>query len=378
MRKTIGTKIRELRRRDNVTQEKLAEALNVSFQSVSRWENDMTYPDISLIPVIARYFQVTTDELFDLANEEVQKSKALYEEEYHRLLKDGALEKCRELMAEARKEFPRDYRMMMNLAEVMALYEEGTKTRQAEYANKKFAGQIAALCQAVLEDCREEEERCRAVKLLCEYYVRTGNRAEALQLITGVADMDHCKELLLAKVLTGEEKIKQLQANVLKAINYAATTLTAMAFRKEMGLAEKLTPDEKIQYVETANRLYQTLLTDGNYQYYHRIFAWNYRRLAELYALTGEADHAFSYLLLAEEEAAKYDELQQYEYTAPFVNRLTYVAEEYTKGWSGSEQAMLLYRLRELTGYFKGHEGFRCLIERLEQATAQEAAVTLN
>ena len=98
MRKTIGVKIRELRRRDNVTQEKLAEALNVSYQSVSRWENDMTYPDISLIPVIARFFQVTTDELFDLNNAEYQKSKAEYEERYRNLRKDGKIGLCRELM----------------------------------------------------------------------------------------------------------------------------------------------------------------------------------------------------------------------------------------------------------------------------------------
>ena len=37
-------------------QERLAEELNVSFQSISRWENGISTPDISLIPVIARYF----------------------------------------------------------------------------------------------------------------------------------------------------------------------------------------------------------------------------------------------------------------------------------------------------------------------------------
>ena len=53
--------------------------------------------------------------------------------------------------------------------------------------------------------------------------------------------------------MTGAEKIQQLQSNLLSAIDYVAATLVAMAFRKEIGLTKKLTVDEKIQYVETAN-----------------------------------------------------------------------------------------------------------------------------
>lgn len=60
----IGTKIQMLRRHKNITQAQLAEALSVSPQSVSKWENQQSLPDISLLPVIARYFGITMDELF--------------------------------------------------------------------------------------------------------------------------------------------------------------------------------------------------------------------------------------------------------------------------------------------------------------------------
>ena len=56
MNNNLGSKIKELRIAENLTQERLAEELNVSFQSISRWENGISTPDISLIPVIARYF----------------------------------------------------------------------------------------------------------------------------------------------------------------------------------------------------------------------------------------------------------------------------------------------------------------------------------
>ncbi|MBQ8576845.1 MAG: helix-turn-helix transcriptional regulator [Clostridia bacterium] len=61
--KTIGSFIAALRRANGMTQRELAERLNVSDKSVSRWERDDAAPDLSLIPVIAEIFGVTCDEL---------------------------------------------------------------------------------------------------------------------------------------------------------------------------------------------------------------------------------------------------------------------------------------------------------------------------
>lgn len=60
----IGDKIRSLRKNKNITQTQLAEVLSVSAQSVSKWENHISVPDISVLPVIARYFGITMDDLF--------------------------------------------------------------------------------------------------------------------------------------------------------------------------------------------------------------------------------------------------------------------------------------------------------------------------
>ncbi|MBR2894463.1 MAG: helix-turn-helix transcriptional regulator, partial [Oscillospiraceae bacterium] len=62
-KKTIGGFISALRKANGMTQKDLAERLNVSDKSVSRWECDEGAPDLSLIPVIAEIFGVTCDEL---------------------------------------------------------------------------------------------------------------------------------------------------------------------------------------------------------------------------------------------------------------------------------------------------------------------------
>lgn len=60
---TLGKRITNFRKEKNLKQEQLAEILNVSPQAVSKWENDVTCPDISLLPELAKIFNVSIDEL---------------------------------------------------------------------------------------------------------------------------------------------------------------------------------------------------------------------------------------------------------------------------------------------------------------------------
>lgn len=61
---TIGKNIAELRKSSGMTQEQLADTLGVSSQTISKWENEVTMPDIMLLPVIAGCFDITVDELY--------------------------------------------------------------------------------------------------------------------------------------------------------------------------------------------------------------------------------------------------------------------------------------------------------------------------
>lgn len=82
----IGTKIQTLRKNKNITQAELAEILSVSPQSVSKWENHLSAPDISLLPVIARYFGITMDELFNYRLDALN-----YKERFIRFMADNGV-----------------------------------------------------------------------------------------------------------------------------------------------------------------------------------------------------------------------------------------------------------------------------------------------
>ncbi len=60
---TLGKRIAQLRKEKNMTQEELAEQMGVSPQAVSKWENDQTCPDITLLPALAKLFDTTVDAL---------------------------------------------------------------------------------------------------------------------------------------------------------------------------------------------------------------------------------------------------------------------------------------------------------------------------
>ena len=66
MKLNIGENLRRLRRAADMTQEQLADKLGVAYQSVSRWENGTTYPDMEFLPVLAGIFGVTVDELIGM------------------------------------------------------------------------------------------------------------------------------------------------------------------------------------------------------------------------------------------------------------------------------------------------------------------------
>ena len=60
----IGNNIKQLRQKNNLTQEQVAGKLGVSYRAVSKWENGANTPDIALLPEIANLFGVTIDSLF--------------------------------------------------------------------------------------------------------------------------------------------------------------------------------------------------------------------------------------------------------------------------------------------------------------------------
>ena len=107
MKLTIGENIRNFRKKHDLTQEAFADRLGVTYQSVSRWENGTTYPDLELLPAIAAELSVTVDELLGMPQIEKEKrAEEAYDELRRECCKrDYDAEKINALLRDIRRNY---------------------------------------------------------------------------------------------------------------------------------------------------------------------------------------------------------------------------------------------------------------------------------
>ena len=291
----IGLKIKELRKKRGITQERLAEYLNISSQAVSKWENGTALPDITLVPKISSFFAVSTDELFSTKPEITDKKLLEYRQkatEFKRVFDYASVAK---LMEKALEEYPSNYEFMWEL--VHAYSHERRDHR--EY------GDIIPLCERIVEDCRDETLRHNAIQMLCIGYTHDGRRQEALNLIDTLPDEPVEKNWLLEFVLEGEEKIAQSQKNLIFCVEWAVSQLIHLSASNIMG--KELSYDEKIRFAETALTIYTAVFTEGHKSPSGGAFRHIYERISELYLGKGDKENGIKYLRLAAEASEYYD-----------------------------------------------------------------------
>ena len=291
----IGAKIKELRRKRGITQERLAEYLNISSQAVSKWENGAALPDISLVPQLVSFFGVSADELFSLNKSMTDKRVLWYREEYERLGKlydnDGSIT----LMKQALSEMPANYEFMLNLAYMLSRSDKRPRDTDT----------IISLCERILEDCTDDNFRYPAMKLLCSCYSHTDRKAEALAIVDNLPDMLIEKGFWKERVLDGEERVIQKQKNLILLLDMIVSNLIYLSSNGFMGTS--LTIEEKIEFAEAALKIYSAVFYKGHKADSSGTFRHIYERMSELYCCLNDKEKAIDCLIKAAEAAESYD-----------------------------------------------------------------------
>ena len=133
----IGDKIKKLRRSKDLTQEELATHLGISYQAISKWERNDGYPDITMLPALANYFEISVDELIGM--NEIYSSNKL-EEINQKWLENRALGKHKEnveLMRSALKTYPNNGLLLIQLTSSLEKLDGTEKEKQETYPDYK-------------------------------------------------------------------------------------------------------------------------------------------------------------------------------------------------------------------------------------------------
>jgi len=191
---SLSEKIRELRKARGISQEKLAGHLGVSFQAVSKWERREALPDVTLIPAIASFFGVSTDEIFGFNIYETEKNvTAICNEAYKYRGYDNA--KSESILREGLSKYPGNDIILNNL-----LYTIDPKERGNE---------VIDICKQLIAVSKDLEVRLDATRILGETYFEMGDDALGKETIELIPEIYFTKPELKATFFDGDVKFDE-------------------------------------------------------------------------------------------------------------------------------------------------------------------------
>lgn len=173
----ISNNIARLRRGKKITQEQLAEFIGVTKASVSKWENGQSTPDITILPRLAAFFDVTVDGLIgytpQLSKEQIQK---LYQD----FGKAFAGRPFEDVMNETQDYVKRYYSCYPFLLQMCILWLNHCKMADTEERRKDVCLRIEKLCQHIKENCRNMSIHGNAVLIQSFVRFQAGDIQEAV------------------------------------------------------------------------------------------------------------------------------------------------------------------------------------------------------
>lgn len=294
----IGAIIKNLRTENSITQESLATAIGVTPQAISRWEAEGGYPDIELLPAIADFFSVSTDELLGYKKSERECRLADIKKQMSRLEETGSVKERIEFARLALSKYPSDCEIKENLSSCLyCLYAE---TKEAP-----LLVESENLAIYIVENCKDESIRYDAINTLISIYSLTKNTAKALEMVNLLAPMKYCREFAKScGIGDGKNEIYK-QEGIDKLTDCLGVAIRNLALDDELP-NDPSTWDKKIKMLELANKLY-FMIYGEDLMFYHGRVAFNYWLISTYQVSQKKVEETLSSLEKMCKHAVAYD-----------------------------------------------------------------------
>lgn len=302
MKLSVGENIKFLRKSKDITQEQLAEMLNVSCQSISRWELGVCYPDMELLPMLAEIFEITVDKLLGVDSIAEKKKVDGYINRFQIAISQGKIDECISIAREGVNEYPNNYALLNKL--MYALFVSGDDTGNiADWKenSEKYDAEITSLGERIMKFCPDQNIRLEAIARLAFNHCEHGRKEIGRQIYENLPTMSLCRENQMWWCLEENEKVPFIQKQIKEIFDMLYN------FVWLLGTAGKLSTQDSLLVLNKAEEL-NNLITDQNA---HNISLWENARIpydkAKLYAKTGCKEAVYEQLALAVENAKKFD-----------------------------------------------------------------------
>lgn len=336
----IKENLKRLRRERGNTQDDLANHLGISVQAVSKWERGDGYPDITLLPYIASYYEVTVDDILGCDNLRKQEDLEEFKKKAQILINQGRRKERLELCREMQKKYPNEEVVLHNL--IHDLFSVDCIKNSEE---------IICIANKLLES-GSLEVRYGAIQMLSFTYSRMGNDEKAVEY----AKMVPCNKDLLSSVLKGKDLVEHCR--------WYFWNICDNMFRLSHNMMQcpesEYTAEERHDIRETLYKFYHMIFSDGDFGWWENRLGRLCRDMAISSAEMGKTDQAFDELNRMCDHMEKYQQFTNIEHTSPLVRGLKY---DSSQSGSSTERSIACDLLCSLDNISR----FKCLHdERLQ------------
>lgn len=243
----FGENIKRLRKSKGITQEVLAEYLGISFQAVSKWERNEGYPDITLIPLIAEYFKVSTDELlgFSLTDIASDIENICKKADKDKESKEG-FAAGKKIIEEGLIKYPNNDVLLDKLLYFINYTEEPDKTIEVAYK--------------IIKHTNNYELKYNAYRYLAYAYDAKGNVNKAIECINNIPQLEFTQYSEMAFVSEGKFKYEVAT----KQKRLSLETLLQMMWKRAEYYESEAKISDAIRETENALKVISVFVNEEN------------------------------------------------------------------------------------------------------------------
>ncbi len=346
----IGKRIKELRKKNDLTQEKMADFLGVTYKAVSKWECGITVPDVFLIISIAKLLHVTTDDLLGVNSVDENERRAEIEAMYKKTWETGDLEERHRVAKMGVAEFPGDMKYMDWLGWTTAMLSFSYKDDETYRAEQEKAIKIF---ECVIENATNERTKASSIQGIVQYLSFRGRDEEALEYAKQYPEnYSMSRDDVMLTCLHGKEETILTQ----KMLDTHLTDMLNLIGRNSMGACI------------AQEQIINALIPDGNYLYYNTFLVDNYVARAVFYMRDNDAEKAMDALKKAQKFAIDYDAFinnnTSYRFTSPLLNAVEYdTANICRTGTSTRKEDFIEFVKRSGFDALRNREDFQALLK---------------
>lgn len=301
MKLTIGKNLKRLRREKNITQDQLADILGVSYQSVSRWETGLCYPDIELLPTISDFFGVSVDKLIGVDKSIEQKKTEEYLESFQNAISQGNVYDCIAIARKGVSEFPNNFVLLNKLMYALFISgDEDGNIPEWKENKEKYDTEIIALGERIMKYCPDQNIRLEATARLAFHHCEMGRKTIGRAIFETLPSMEYCKESNIWWGLNDNEKLPYTRERIRKGYETMSAGIYSLLCYQQL-------PDEELIKIYEKKVKIDELVHDGQMDYYNWGNARFYCNYAKALARLSRYDEALKKLKIAVQCAIKFD-----------------------------------------------------------------------